>query len=81
MLRRPLASPLSPDPVQKSKVSSPHRTELPSSTDQSKGASPNSLPSLRTQLIIAIIRYYEAMCRIATGDDLRCSANVTVSYI
>ena len=31
-----------------------HSVELPSSTDQSKGVIPNSLPSLKTQLIIAM---------------------------
>ncbi len=52
----PPASIPSPDGDQKSRVSRPHSIEPPSSTDQSKGASPNNLPSLSTQLIIAIVR-------------------------
>ena len=48
------AHPTPPLLVQKSNVRRPHSVELPSSTDQSKGVSPNSLPSLSTQLIIAM---------------------------
>jgi hypothetical protein len=39
---------------QKSSIKKPHSVELPSNTDQSEGVSPNSLPSLTRQLIIAI---------------------------
>jgi hypothetical protein len=43
-----------PNSPQNSRVSRPHSTKLPSSTDHSNGASPNSLPSLSTLLIIAM---------------------------
>src|SRR5690349_8424773 len=51
--------------AQKSSVSRPHSIEPPSSTDQSKGASPNSLSFLRTQLISDSRR-----CPVLREDDL-----------
>jgi hypothetical protein len=47
----PAGAPTPPASFQKSRVSRPHSIEPPSSTDQSSGASPNSLSFLRTQLI------------------------------
>jgi hypothetical protein len=49
--RRPPPAPFEKSVAQKSSVSRPHSIEPPSSTDQSKGASPNSLSFVRTQLI------------------------------
>ena len=51
--RRP-SGPESQVSYQKTSVRRPHRTKLPSNTDQSEGVNPHSLPSLSTELIIVV---------------------------
>jgi hypothetical protein len=76
-----VATPPAPTPpvsAQENSVRRPHSTEPPSSTDHSKGVSPNSLPSLSTQLSIAIVRC-ETAHRVATGSCHDCSVHATAS--
>jgi hypothetical protein len=60
-------------------VSRPHSIEPPSSTDQSKGASPNSLSFLRTQLISD--SPCEAVRTITSVDYDGCSGEATAGQV